>query len=482
MILSYERDMTHNYMIPESEEPLQGRDYQIHMMTENHIEGLLPCSVRKMNGTARYFYDITSRQSMDSICERNHLGEKEIRIFLKGLYKTLAEVRRYLLDPDKVMLDPKMIYLDVETGDPLFCYLPARKEEIPEAFHRLTEYLLKNLERSDPEAVLLCYELYRRSMEENYSLEKLLKEAAYHTEEKTEEHPAPRRRTEETNTVTAQEPEIPVPEKRKPDRIQLIGAQENGTPDRPRPVRTQPEEKGKSKKMGILLSVGLCLIAVLIGIAAWMWHLNVTQVGGISFLLAGCLGYGISFEKKQREKKKENLTAKEKKADRSGVRRQKKLEKRDRKEKGREPVQRKPEVEKWDEPVQKSVATEKESDKKEAEKIGATVLLSRGEEEYEPHLALISMNPRERNSIVLLNDSYIIGKLKSKTDICIDHPSVSRLHARITREGKEFCLTDLNSTNGTYVNGRRLSVNEKVKIQLTDEIRFAELGYYVGKC
>lgn len=478
MILSYERDMTHNYMIPESEEPLQERDYQIHMMTENHIEGLLPCSVRKMNGTARYFYDITSRQSVDSICERDCLGEKEIRIFLKGLYKTLAEVRRYLLDPDKVMLDPKMIYLDVETGEPLFCYLPTRKEEIPEAFHRLTEYLLQKLERSDPEAVLLCYELYRRSMEENYSLEKLLKEAAYHTEEKRLEHPVPKRRTEEMNTVTVPESELPDPEKRKPVRIQAINTQLNTTQtDKPWTEKPRPE-KGKRGKMGLLFLVILCLAAGVIGLAAWIWKLNVTQVGGISFLMAGCLGYGISFEKKQREKKKDDLTAKEKKADRSGVRRQKKLEKRYRKE----PVQRKPEVEKWDEPVQKSLPGENESDKKEPEKIGATVLLSPGEEEYEPHLALISMNPRERNSIVLLNDSYIIGKLKNKTDICIDHPSISRLHARITREGKEFCLTDLNSTNGTYVNGRRLAVNEKVKIQLTDEVRFAELGYYVGKC
>lgn len=463
MILSYQRDMMHNYMIPESEEPLKGQDYQIHMMTENHIEGLLPCSIRKINGTSRYFYDITSRQSMDSICERDHLREKEIRTLLKGLYKTLAEVRRYLLDPDRVMLDPRMIYLDVETGEPLFCYLPARKEEIPEAFHRLTEYLLQKLERSDPEAVLLCYELYRKSMEENYSLEKLLKEAAYCTEEKQIEIPAFQNKTEET--IILPEPEVPVTEKRRPD-------------------RAKPKEKKKKGKKEILFFACISLISVLIGIAVWIWEWNMTQIGGISFLMAGFLGYGISFEKKRKENKKENQAAREKKADKRGIGKQKKLEKQYRKEKAgrensdlRETVQKKPEVKKQDEPVLKHGTEDREP-----EKIGATVLLSPGEEEYEPHLALISMNPRERNSIVLLNDSYLIGKLKNKTDICIDHPSVSRLHARITREGREFCLTDLNSTNGTYVNGRRLAVNEKVKIQLTDEIRFADLGYYVGKC
>ena len=92
------------------------------------------------------------------------------------------------------------------------------------------------------------------------------------------------------------------------------------------------------------------------------------------------------------------------------------------------------------------------------------------------------MNARERNSVVLVNDSYLIGKLKSKVDIYIDDASVSRILARIQKEENEYYLCDMNSTNGTYLNGRRLGIQEKVPIHVSDEITFAGLGYYVGNC
>ena len=116
------------------------------------------------------------------------------------------------------------------------------------------------------------------------------------------------------------------------------------------------------------------------------------------------------------------------------------------------------------------------------ELVGATTVLWEGKEEYQPHLTLISMNAKERNSVVLLNDSYLIGKLKNKVDIYIDDASISRIHAKLQKEDEEYYLCDMNSTNGTFVNGRRLGIQEKVPIHVSDEITFADLGYYVGNC
>ena len=47
----------------------------------------------------------------------------------------------------------------------------------------------------------------------------------------------------------------------------------------------------------------------------------------------------------------------------------------------------------------------------------------------------------------------------SENDLVIDGDgAVSRLHARLDRVGPAWCLTDLHSTNGTMVNGERVSV------------------------
>jgi len=45
-------------------------------------------------------------------------------------------------------------------------------------------------------------------------------------------------------------------------------------------------------------------------------------------------------------------------------------------------------------------------------------------------------------------------------DLFIDDTSASRQHAEIVEKGGDFYLHDLGSTNGTYVNGHRISDKE----------------------
>lgn len=46
----------------------------------------------------------------------------------------------------------------------------------------------------------------------------------------------------------------------------------------------------------------------------------------------------------------------------------------------------------------------------------------------------------------------------SEADIILDHPTISRLHAMIEKKGDyDYIIKDLGSTNGTFLNGRRIS-------------------------
>ena len=51
---------------------------------------------------------------------------------------------------------------------------------------------------------------------------------------------------------------------------------------------------------------------------------------------------------------------------------------------------------------------------------------------------------------------WIIGA-SSECDIVVDVESVSGRHCRLTQSGMVFLLEDLDSTNGTFVNGTRCS-------------------------
>lgn len=45
----------------------------------------------------------------------------------------------------------------------------------------------------------------------------------------------------------------------------------------------------------------------------------------------------------------------------------------------------------------------------------------------------------------------------TEADIVLDNPSVSRIHAVVELESGENYITDISSTNGTWVNGQRIS-------------------------
>ena len=49
-----------------------------------------------------------------------------------------------------------------------------------------------------------------------------------------------------------------------------------------------------------------------------------------------------------------------------------------------------------------------------------------------------------------------IGRLGSN-DICLEDPFVSRNHCVIRNDGDEYLIEDLNSANGTYLNGERVN-------------------------
>lgn len=64
-------------------------------------------------------------------------------------------------------------------------------------------------------------------------------------------------------------------------------------------------------------------------------------------------------------------------------------------------------------------------------------------------------------------------------DLVITEGFMSRQHARITIRGDEVWIEDLGSTNGTFVNGQR--INELVRVEHNDEIRFDTVIYYLRK-
>lgn len=75
--------------------------------------------------------------------------------------------------------------------------------------------------------------------------------------------------------------------------------------------------------------------------------------------------------------------------------------------------------------------------------------------------------------------TFTIGKDGSRVNYCIaDNPSISRCHAQIQQRDMKYYLSDMQSTNFTYLNGRILMTGEEAEIKDKDEIRFSNEEYY----
>lgn len=79
----------------------------------------------------------------------------------------------------------------------------------------------------------------------------------------------------------------------------------------------------------------------------------------------------------------------------------------------------------------------------------------RSEWEPESPLLILEEGTEETRNWALSGAQTTIGRW-TDNDIVLPDRRVSRTHARIERRGNEFVLIDLNSTNGTFVNGKRL--------------------------
>jgi pSer/pThr/pTyr-binding forkhead associated (FHA) protein len=74
-----------------------------------------------------------------------------------------------------------------------------------------------------------------------------------------------------------------------------------------------------------------------------------------------------------------------------------------------------------------------------------------------------SENGKEKRERIKKDTAYI-GKKYEEVDVCISDPTISRKHARISISGNQITLQDLGSTNGTYIEGRRIDPGEEIRL------------------
>lgn len=96
------------------------------------------------------------------------------------------------------------------------------------------------------------------------------------------------------------------------------------------------------------------------------------------------------------------------------------------------------------------------------------------------HLKVLSGEEWEDKVFILEGErEYKIGRAKD-TDIQLRDIKISRLHSKITVKGNKYKITDLDSKNGTYVNGEKV---QTAQLSDGDQIRlgFSVLQFFIAE-
>ncbi|HIX30275.1 MAG TPA: FHA domain-containing protein [Candidatus Blautia stercoravium] len=417
MEVSYKRSMSCSYLVLQEPDEEFQNTYQTHILLENQIVGLCSCKIQKIDGKEFFYYEITGCQTLCNLFETKKFKRKDLEELFLAVVRVMENLDGYLMNRDSLLLNPSYIYRNLDNGEYLFIWFPQGSRMADREFQNLTEYILPRIHHQDEDAVTLGYGIYKESVESGLRTESL---KAYIYTEIQEKKDEPRE-----NPVYEEETEKEKERQRILDDFYNAEEEEQGISLR---------EKVPACTVMILLivlfltirnftdiSVGyLCLgaaaLLAVIGGGAAVWYL---------------LGRGVRAEKKKNIPSWEWERAED-------------------------------EAEKMEMPLQ---------EKEEQEEVGKTVVLH-GENAAVPYLQ--QAENEFGRQYFLQKEVNVIGKKKDCVDIWLNVATISRIHAKIVRKTEGDFLIDLNSRNGTILNGRYINPEEEYLLEDKSTIIFAE--------
>lgn len=482
--------------------------YDLEMLCENRIKGLLPISIRSFNGETELYYDISTKQTMSVLYDKKKLLKEDLTWIFSGIKNAVKELEDFFLDMECVILDMDYVYINVAKREVLLLYYPYPEESFEENVEHFAEDILDKICNEDQETVIYAYNFYRFVKEEKCDLIAVFErmdECGEEGNDLTGKNPAGKasvkdnviggnlvRKNLNVNNLTYGDlsQDLSPNNLDSFNRIDLVGNSNNLMPedpalylenDKPDFVLDAPSTKNPLtvRRKRIFLFGFLALFGIgVMAFAAWRYNLDIYElmtnkegIVGSLIVVSSILGF-VFFEicdiwSKKKESTKDDL---------------KEIKNRTGKDILEAPLKSDngsdweyEEENYYGDPIGDTTGLSAVDIPKAEEEDCATVLLQ--ENCYTEQRILVGRIRGRQRQIDLSSFPFVIGKNKEQADYVIEDSSISRLHARFTLRDDIVYLTDLNSTNGSMKNGIRVQPNELVELQAGDEIKFGRVTF-----
>lgn len=423
MEVRYHKDYRHNFLILKSIKNI-ANSYQSHMMTRNEISGFLPCKERHINGEQLFYYEITSKQSLASLYECGGIDMAFLcRLFIQ-LKTTWDAMASFLLEEKYLVLMPEYVFMDVETKEFSFLYYPEETEE--DNITLLLEFLVKKVDSEDERAVDAIYKMMELAEKEQFVIDEIISwfEQDYETADSTlnDMQVMPVNQSDYSYCEEAEE------EKRFAEAY-------DGHP------------AAKISFRSLVINMAVSFAAVIGCMFVCLWYelgeremICLCAALMVALIVFSFCGVQLIWKKFLQKQQKAVLYS-------GNIRQQ---------------------------PKGYRYSYEEEKAVEESHIYGNTVFIPWTENSENK---LYGMGKGNKNHIDLSHLPVTVGKLAGSVDMVINEQSISRRHVKFFRENGHICMTDLNSTNGTFKNGMRLLPNASEILEPGDEIRLGKLNF-----
>lgn len=463
MKVSYQRDLYCSRMRCEMEGDEQRYGYPLQMCLRNSIPGLLPCSAEPVDGRTYICWDITSRNSLKELSGGGFTLELLVRV-LQAVYAVMQELEGYLISSGHLVLLPEQIYLDASRKKVEFICDYEDVTSFQTGMQKLAEYILAGIDHKDQEQMRLGYGLYRLAVQENFSVEEFQRLLFEH-KKRGSQMPY----SGQDSGPGAVYGGDPV---REGGMCPDIHEEDTAVRDKERQKLldsffADDEEEEIRGRWGALPLYALLVAMAVFGLEMFFYFRNGRHIHPVWLLIglllimvctgAACVlqymknrGKGAAGEMQEIKPARIDKTVDTCRGGQSGT--------------------------EFGQPACLHVADGCEA--VSGKEWGETMVLQ-NPRSYSAEEASAVLEPvGQRNGrFIIPAKGAVLGKLPEAADVILPSPAVSRIHARIIRQGEEYMVQDLNSRNGTRVNGRPLASQEVVQLNEEDEICFADLTY-----
>ena len=165
--IKYERDIHKSYMrIP----AIVNECLDEKIIVGRNIEGTCPCEKCYVDGSAEYWYDITGKQDLEEFCNINEVEKELFEKIILGICNCLEVLEWNLVDPNCLMLQAELVFLDVRKQEVIFVLYPDNKEDIGEKLQGFMEFLLTKINHENMELVSCAYRVYEHILQGGYAI------------------------------------------------------------------------------------------------------------------------------------------------------------------------------------------------------------------------------------------------------------------------------------------------------------------------